>query len=269
MRPAATSQLHNSAQGSFKSFISPQSLFRASARAAGPAVIVAMSSAGAAAAKGAPAYPPKVQAVLDHLQHHPMTVTSSAMQYDAEPTTPLPECIQGLSPSDVISSGGKTHMASVIAGLLYAACGGLDQAHNLVTPLCWGSWTPYGGKPVANSPAAAEAAYVHAIVHRQEGQCIGEFGSGFSNANYWYKAAGDHPISQELFKAAQKLAAGKPLCEAHVSKHGSSWSPTKFVSLCDQVASSKEPELRSFCEGVMATELQLLLKVLHHMYDHI
>lgn len=23
-------------------------------------------------------------------------------------------------------------------------------------------------------------------VHRQEGQCIGEFGSGFSNANYWW-----------------------------------------------------------------------------------
>lgn len=43
------------------------------------------------------------------------------------------------------------------------------------------------GKPIPDSPAAAEAAYVHAIIHRQEGQCIGEFGSGFSNANYWYR----------------------------------------------------------------------------------
>lgn len=67
-------------------------------------------------------------------------------------------------------------------------------------------------------------------------------------------------------QAAQKLAAGKPRCEAHVLKHGSSWSPTKFVSLCDQVASSKDPELRSFCEGVMAKELQLLLK---WCYDHL
>jgi hypothetical protein len=37
-------------------------------------------------------------------------------------------------------------------------------------------------------------------VHRQEGRCIGEFGSGFRNANYWYRAAGDHPISQDVFK---------------------------------------------------------------------
>lgn len=45
--------------------------------------------------------------------------------------------------------------------------------------------SPAPGKPIVNSPAAAEASYVHAIIHRQEGQCIGEFGSGFSNANYW------------------------------------------------------------------------------------
>jgi hypothetical protein len=73
------------------------------------------------------------------------------MQYDAEPTTPLPDCIQGLSPADVVpksssSDAAASHMARVIAGLLYVACGGLDIAHNLVTPLCWGSWTPYGGE---------------------------------------------------------------------------------------------------------------------------
>ena len=91
------------------------------------------------------------QAVLDYLQDNPMTVTSSAMQYDADPTTPLPACVLGLLPADVLpdstsSSDARSHLARVIAGLLFAACGGLDQAHNLVTPLCWGSWTPYGGE---------------------------------------------------------------------------------------------------------------------------
>jgi hypothetical protein len=77
-----------------------------------------------------------------------MTVTSLAMQYDAEPTTPVPDCLQGLTPADVVTDSSKaaSHMARVIAGLLYAACGGLDQSHNLVTPLCWGSWTPYAGQ---------------------------------------------------------------------------------------------------------------------------
>lgn len=69
-----------------------------------------------------------------------------------------------------------------------------------------------------------------------------------------------------MLQAAQKLAAGKPQCEAHMSKHGSSWQPVKFVSLCDQVAASKDPELSAFCEGVMAAELQLLL---NWCYQHL
>lgn len=87
--------------------------------------------------------------VLDYLDSHPTTVTSLPMQYDAEPTTPLPACVSGLQPADVVcdsSAAAGSHMARVIAGLLYVACGGLDAAHNLVTPLCWGSWTPYAGE---------------------------------------------------------------------------------------------------------------------------
>lgn len=61
-------------------------------------------------------------------------------------------------------------------------------------------------------------------------------------------------------QVAQKLAQGKPRCEAHVAKHGSSaWQPVRFVSLCADVASSKDAELLAFAEGVMAAELQLLL----------
>eukprot|EP00878_Enallax_costatus_P020521 GHUV01021698.1.p2 GENE.GHUV01021698.1~~GHUV01021698.1.p2 ORF type:complete len:198 (+),score=16.56 GHUV01021698.1:477-1070(+) len=91
--------------------------------------------------------PHRVQQVLDYLKQRPMTVTSQPMQYDAEPCTTLPECIRGLTAEDVVTdkAAAESHMARVIAGLLYTACGGLDQAHNLVTPLCWGSWTPYGG----------------------------------------------------------------------------------------------------------------------------
>lgn len=116
------------------------------------ACMAALPPAAAAAAARAAKRPERVQQVLRFLLQHPMTVTSTPMQYDAEPTVPLPAVIQGLSPADVLpgggnSSGGSTaaHMARVIAGLLYVAVGGLDAAHNLVTPLCWGSWTPYSG----------------------------------------------------------------------------------------------------------------------------
>eukprot|EP00775_Hariotina_reticulata_P001172 gene1172-1510_t len=110
-----------------------------------------------------------------------------------------------------------------------------------------GSWTPYAGNPIPGSPAAADAAYVHAVIHRQEGSCIGEFGSGFSNASYWYRAAGDHPIFPQLLQEGQRVAKGKPKCEAHMTKHGSTWQPHRFVALCSEVASSKDPELLSFC----------------------
>jgi hypothetical protein len=107
-----------------------------------------------------------LQAVLDYLRHNPMTVSSLAMQYDAEPTTPLPDCLQGLSPAAVApsSSSATADMAKVIAGLLFAACGALDHSHNLVTPLCWGSWTPYAGQvAVAFCTAAHCSRYlVHA-----------------------------------------------------------------------------------------------------------
>lgn len=59
------------------------------------------------------------------------------------------------------------HFAQVAIALLYLACGGLDEAHNLVTPLSWPLKTDFGGKPVKGSPANAEASYAHALIHRQ------------------------------------------------------------------------------------------------------
>lgn len=125
-----------------------------------------------------------------------MTVTSQAMQYDAEPSTPLPAVAEGLLPEDCRISGAAvtSHHAACVAAALLAAVGGLDAAHNLVTPLSWGSWTAYAGKPVhCTPPEAADAAYCHAMIHRQEGSADGEFGSGFTNANYWYKTASGAP----------------------------------------------------------------------------
>ncbi|GLC43029.1 hypothetical protein PLESTM_001415000 [Pleodorina starrii] len=163
--------------------------------------VVSPSAAGAARAgpKGrreaaAPAYPERVQAVLDHLEANPMRLQSIPMIYEADCSSAhLPAAVQGLTPEDVMPPPSQRrgadpqaaeHFARVVAGLLYVACGGLDQAHNLVTPLCWGAPTPYGGKPIPGSPAAQDASYVHALVHRAEGLHDGEFGTGFSNANY-------------------------------------------------------------------------------------
>ena len=67
-----------------------------------------------------------------------MRVTSQPMQYDSEPSTRLPPCVAGLEPGDVLppppkgggdeaSEARREHYGRVIAALLYAATGGLDQ----------------------------------------------------------------------------------------------------------------------------------------------
>jgi hypothetical protein len=140
----------------------------------------------------APRHNARVAQLLAHIQAHPMAgLAGIPMGYEREPyAEQLAQLLRGLRPEDVLPRGRAAprtqHMGAVVAALLYLAGGGLDQAHNLVTPLCWGSHTAYGGAPIAGSPSAKDAAYVHALVHLREGKQVGEFGSGYSNANYWW-----------------------------------------------------------------------------------
>jgi hypothetical protein len=100
---------------------------------------------------------------------------------------------------------------------------------------------------------------VHALIHRQEGACDGEFGSGFSNANYWYAAAGPQPWGEALLGAARKAAAGNPALEQHVAKYGGKWTPTQFVALCASAAGGRDAAALAFCQRVMTAELELLV----------
>ncbi|KIY99370.1 hypothetical protein MNEG_8592 [Monoraphidium neglectum] len=209
-----------------------------------------------------------------------MRVTSQAMQYDASPSTQLPPCAASLTPDEALPppSGGagdsvaRQHYGRVIAALLYA--------HNLVTPLCWGSWTAYGGAPIAGSPAARDAAYVHALIHRQEGSCDGEFGSGWSNANYWYSSASaaSHPIAPRLADAARRLAQGDAELEKAAASltaaggggaagkggAGGTWDPLRFVGLCARAAEGGDARLLGYCGQLMGREVELLLD---HCYE--
>lgn len=132
-------------------------------------VVPLASMSGEANAKPSkkPKYTNRVIQFLKYIESNGTNLKSIPMIYDAHPAYPLPEVAQGLQVSDVIEgSACQSHMAKVVLALMYVACGGLDLAHNLVTPMSWGSYTDYGGNPIPNSPAAKEAAYVHALIHR-------------------------------------------------------------------------------------------------------
>lgn len=88
--------------------------------------------------------------------------------------------------------------ARVAAALVLLGAGAADEAHNLATPLSWHYGTPFGGPPVENSPAAAEATYAHALIHRLEAHHVGEFGTGFHNSAFWFAHLSDLSDSSEL-----------------------------------------------------------------------
>jgi len=68
--------------------------------------------------------------------------------------------------------------AAATCALLQLACGGLDEAHNRVTPLSWPDGTLFGGPPIYDSEAREDATLIHCLIHVREGKYPGEFGTG-------------------------------------------------------------------------------------------
>lgn len=86
--------------------------------------------------------------------------------------------------------------------LLFLSLGALDECHNIVTPLSISSQSKMN--------SYQNACYIHAITHRKEGQFIGEFGSGWINAQYWFSQSGRHDsIFEDIAKYAYDIVYGQ------------------------------------------------------------
>jgi hypothetical protein len=94
---------------------------------------------------------------------------------------------------------------AALSGLyLYFSC--FDQAHE-----------------IAQSVESTEGAFWHGILHRQEPDA--------SNARYWFRRVGTHPIFPELADAAKRIAERAP--SAGISFSGA-WDPDRFVEICER-----------------------------------
>lgn len=125
-----------------------------------------------------------------------------------------------------------------------------DMAHCCLAAL----WLRHGfldeSHAISQSLASPSGSYWHGIMHRRE--------PDYSNAKYWFRRVGVHPIFERLWEASRQLVASQP--PDHTTKllaQQSQWAPYLFVDLCDEVAGSGQPG-EVLCRQIADLEWQLL-----------
>ncbi len=97
---------------------------------------------------------------------------------------------------------------------------------------------------------AATSAYLHAIIHRREGD--------FSNSRYWYRRCANHPILPTLGRQVEEIARSEPADKKIFRITADGFNPIVFVEFVENLIPTDTSRHR-FATIAQRLELQAML----------